>query len=108
MIGLVRQIRTTVASSPSIKSTGVAGIAAEPAAAAEGIPVAELSDHEAATTCATSMLLQFRRDLVLSWRTKLGGNFKIRDDIPPPRNEAVPMTMPLRGDRRTSMTIQLS
>lgn len=37
----------------------------------------ELFDHEAATICATPMLLQLRRALLLSWRTKLGGNRRI-------------------------------
>lgn len=61
--------------------------AAAAAAAAEG--EAGLLDHDAATICATPMLLQFLRDLVLSWRTKLGGKRKINEDRPP-RNDAVP------------------
>ena len=35
------------------------------------------SDHAAATICATPMLLQLRRALVLSWRTKFGGKRRI-------------------------------
>jgi len=46
-------------------------------------------DHEAATLCATPMLLQFRRAFVLSWRTKFGGKRKISEERPP-WNDAVP------------------
>lgn len=52
------------------------------AAGAAGTPEAELFDQEAATICATPMLLQFLRALMLSWRTKFGGNLKIREDMP--------------------------
>ena len=41
-----------------------------------------MSDHEAATICATPMLLQFLLALLLSWRTKFGGNLRIKDDMP--------------------------
>jgi len=66
-----------------------AAAAAAAAAAAEGAPAAELLDHEAATICATPMLLQFLRALVLSWRTKLGGNLRIREDMPAPDKKGV-------------------
>ena len=41
----------------------------------------ELFDHEAATTCATPMLLQFRRAFVLDCRTKFEGKRKIKEEI---------------------------
>lgn len=81
-------------SSPLVISTGTggAGAAEAAAAAAELEPEPTPFDHEAATICATPMLLQFLLAFVLSWRTKFGGNLKIRDDRP--LNDAVdaPMT----------------
>lgn len=66
--------------SPSIISIGGASTAA---AVGGGTEAEGFVDHEAATTCATPILLQFLRDFVLSWRTKFGGNLKIRDERPP-------------------------
>jgi hypothetical protein len=43
------------------------------------------SDHAAATICATPMLLQLRRALVLSWRTKFGGKRRmVAEERAPP------------------------
>ena len=92
---------TTGTSSLAINSTGSAAEIVVAAAAEDDneafTPEAELLDHEAATIWATPMLLQLRRALVLSWRTKLGGNFNIKDDRPPPKNEveAVPFLIEL-------------
>lgn len=73
--------------------TSAASMAAEAAEAAEEPGFAQ----EAATICATPMLLQLRRFLTLSWRTKLGGKRKMREDRPWPgqiesvgRNRAAP------------------
>ena len=49
------------------------------AAAAEG-EGEELFDHEAATTCAMSILLPFILALLPSCLTKLDGNLKIREE----------------------------
>lgn len=86
---------TTAISSPVVISTGAAGAgtaeaAADPEAAAAEVeePEAALLDQEAATICATPILLQFLLAFVLSWRTKLGGNLKIIDDTP--LNDTIP------------------
>lgn len=42
------------------------------------------SDQAAATICATPMLLQLRRALVLSWRTKLGGKRRMVAEVRAP------------------------
>lgn len=74
----------TATSSSASAGTMVAEAAASTAVAAgaAGTPDPEGFAHEAATICATPMLLQFRRALMLSWRTKFGGKRKISDDKP--------------------------
>lgn len=71
---------------PVSNSTGavVAAAAAASTALPAGVQPEEawLFDQEAATTWATPMLLQFLLALMLSWRTKLGGNLKISEDKP--------------------------
>lgn len=75
--------KTTAAESASA-AKGTAASGPSMAAAAEGGGTGlVLFDHEAATIWATPMLLQLRRALVLSWRTKLGGNRRMSADEKP-------------------------
>ena len=90
-ISLAPSAATTSSSTPFSATTGGAAAAGaeaaaetdDAAAAADGKPEEGLLDHLAATICATPMLLQFLRALMLSWRTKLGGNLRIIEDIGP-------------------------
>ena len=91
-ISLAPSAATTSSSTPFSATTGGVTAAAgaeaaaetdDAAAAADCKPEEGLLDHLAATICATPMLLQFLRALMLSWRTKLGGNLRIIEDIGP-------------------------